>query len=195
MKQYRYILLAALLLAGAGVVWQWGPFHSDADAAPTPVAWKGPPPSSTISDPAVVFQRAFWRAPGPEDEILHAERHEWKDAEGLTKWQWFLEVNPSPGLVKYLREDNAFGLAPAAEAPLPEERPAWYRYDPSAVSVLKSPRGRLQLIFSKTGNTLYATDSGAGFQKAASEPGPVATSSTPPAPRRLPTAPPPNPNP
>lgn len=28
----------------------------------------------------------------------------------LAKWQWFIVVQPSPELVKYLRDDNAFGL-------------------------------------------------------------------------------------
>ena len=194
MKKYGYIFL--LVLVVVGVAWRWGIVPADPNPVETPpAAWKGPPPSSSLTDPAAVFQRAFWRAPSPEDKIAHAERHEWKDAEGLTKWQWFLEVDPSPELVKYLREDNAFGLAPAAEAPLPEERPAWYHYDPSAVSVMKSPRGKLQLIFSKIGNTLYATDSGAGFQKATTATAQVDIPLTPPVPQRLPAAPPPNPNP
>ena len=196
MKFFRYLLIPALIVAIALIAWRWNDFRGNPDPGPvSPVAWKGPPPSLKITDPAAVFQRAFHRAPGPGDEIVNAERHEWKDAEGLTKWQWFIEVKASPDLVKYLREDNAFGLIPVATAPLPDERPAWYGYDPGSVKVLKSPRGKMHLIFSSTNNTLHATDSGAGFQRGTRDPAQNGPTVASPAPGRLPTTSPPIPKP
>jgi hypothetical protein len=31
----------------------------------------------TLTDPTLVFQKAFWRRPESDDKILHAERREW----------------------------------------------------------------------------------------------------------------------
>lgn len=143
-----------------------------------------------------VFKKAFWRAPSAGDEILHADRREWSDAEGVTKWQWFIAVKPSPELLKYLRDDNAFGLTPAESAQLPEDKPAWFVFDTSEVSVLSSPRGRMQLIFQQRENTLYATDAGGGLQRGAPEPAsptPSAPARATPVPGRLPNSPPPTP--
>ena len=192
MKKILPILIPVIALL-AWIAWRWAGDRAAAEAAP--ISWKGPPPNLSVGDPAAVFKRAFWRVPSPEDEIVHAGRHEWSDEGGVTKWAWFIEVKASPGLVKYLREENAFGLIPAASAQLPEERPGWFRFDPSEVSVLKFPHGRLQLIFSTKNNTLLASDSGAGFQRGAPEPVPAGTSANAPAPGRLPNTAPPNPKP
>lgn len=192
MKNPLLILFPVLALL-VWAAWRWVDGRASDEAAP--ISWKGPPPTLTVGDSAMVFKRAFWRVPSPEDEIVHAGRHEWSDEGGVTKWQWFIEVKASPSLVKYLREENAFGLIPAASAQLPEERPGWFRFDPSEVSVLKSPHGRLQLIFSTKNNTLLATDSGAGFQRGAPEPAPADPLASAPAPGRLPNTAPPNPKP
>ena len=68
--------------------------------------------NSVQNDPVKIFQRACWASPTSEDTILHAERREWSDAEGVLKWEWFLVVEPSPALLKRLRDDNVFGLVP-----------------------------------------------------------------------------------
>ena len=57
-----------------------------------------------------VFRRAFWRTPAAEDRILHAERREWADDEGVARWDWFLEVEPSAELRNWLQQDNPFAL-------------------------------------------------------------------------------------
>lgn len=44
-------------------------------------------PTTTLSDPVAVFQRAFWKRPAADDKILHAERREWSGADGVQKWQ------------------------------------------------------------------------------------------------------------
>jgi len=150
----------------------------------------GDAPTATNTEPVEVFKRAFWRPPTPDDKILHAERREWSDLDGVKKWQWFLAVEPSPELLKYVRDDNAFGLSPVSAKLDGVDAPAWFSFKPGEVEALGSPRGNLRLIFSKTGNTLHATDFGGGFHRGAREPfrptksGPVSSG-------RLPHAPPP----
>ena len=150
------------------------------------------PPTTTIVDGAAVFQQAFWKRPTANDRILHAERRVWSDEGGVEKWQWFLAVEPSPELVKYLREDNAFSLFPASSPVTVKGAPAWFSVRPREVEVLQSRQGRMQLFFSKKKNFLYATDAGGGFTKGAEAPAPQRLPYTP-NPGRLPTTPPPNP--
>ena len=146
-----------------------------------------------LSDPVKIFRRAFWRSPVPEDRILHAERREWADSDGLKKWQWFIAVEPSPGLLKYLQADNSFGLVALAAKPDFTDPPAWFVFGPAEVDVLAAPRGSLRLIFSKTRNLVYATDSGSGFQPGAPE-APVHSAPPANASGRLPATPPPTPS-
>ncbi len=126
-----------------------------------------PPPTGVLTDPVKIFQRAFWRSPAPDDRILHAERREWSDSGGLKRWQWFIAVEPSPALMKYLRADNAFGLVPFPMKLDLTGPPEWFAFSPAEVDVLAAPRGNLRLIFSKTKNQLFAMDSGSGFQPGA----------------------------
>ena len=157
----------------------------------TVAAAKAAPPTTTSTEPVEIFQKAFWKRPTANDKILHAERREWADAGGVKKWQWFIAVQPSPELVKHLREDNAFNLVHATAADPIEGGPSWFSFDSKGADILQSPLGGMRLIFSQTGNVLYATDSGGGFHAGAPEaprplPATVATS-------RLPLTPPPNP--
>ena len=128
---------------------------------------------------------------------MHAERREWKDADGVQKWQWFLVVEPSAALLKRLRDDNAFGLMPAATASPPANAPEWFVFNRDEVSALQSPQTNLQLVFSNDKHTLYATDTGHGFRAGAPEPSKPAAPPAPraPAPGRLPSAHPPIPEP
>lgn len=150
------------------------------------------PPTTTLTNPVEVFQRAFWKRPTANDTILHAERREWKDEDGVKKWQWFIAVRPSPELVKHLRTDNAFNLVPGKEPQAVEHAPDWFVIKPGAVDVLKASMGGMQLMFSRKDNILYATDTGGGFHTGAPEvqrPVPVQVATG-----RLPPTPPPNPN-
>jgi len=152
------------------------------------------PPTSVQSEATEIFRRAFWQRPGAGDKILHAERREWADATGVLKWQWFLEVEASPELIRYLRDDNAFGLSPAQEVPDVEGAPAWFVYPATGVNFLKSRRGQMTLCFSKTGNRLFASDSGTGFRPGAPAPVEAPTAPNPlnpPAAGRLPNSMPP----
>ncbi len=190
LKKVLWIVLPLLgLLAWWG--WRWAEGRAAAEAVP--MVWKGEAPQRAMTDGAEVFRRAFWRQAGAGDKIVHAERYEWSDEGGLTKMQWFLEVKPSPELLKYLRDDNAFGLAKTGAASLPEERPSWFAFKAEEVEVWHAPQGKMQLIFRARDQTLFATDLGRGFQRGAPEPLPKAVAPGPAG--RLPTTPPPQPKP
>jgi hypothetical protein len=187
-------LLLALVPSLAVIGWLAWPAASDkVEPAPAPdtVIWQGTPPTVTITDAEEIFKKAFWRRPAADDEILHAVRHEWSDEGGLLRWQWFLVVKASPGLVRYLRDDNAFGLAPAGSPSVISEAPAWFRFDPAEVVRLQSPQSALQLIFSNHDSTIHATASGRGFTRGSPEPAPAVQGA--PSPGRIPTTPPPRP--
>ena len=194
MKKLYSILavLAAAALLWLG--WQWldGRRQLPLDE-PSVISWMGDPPTKVENEPVKIFQRAFWASPTEDDRILHAERREWRDGDGLQRWQWFLVVKASTQLIKNLRDDNAFGLVPGSAISLNPEAPNWFVFKPAEFSIFQSPHSGMRLMFSKTDNTLYATDSGRGFTKGAPEPFKQAAPS--PAPGRLPPTPPLTPKP
>ena len=197
MTRPQVIRLTAFVALAAGLAWAGfrlaGPEDRrlSADAINGTKSWV--PPASTLTDADEVFKSAMWRRPSPEDNILHAERREWRDANGVSRWQWFLEVHPSAELVKHLREDNAFGLVPGKQEPRPDHAPEWY--DPKAgdFDTMTSAMTGMSLMFNKNRNLLYATAAGGGFRPGAPEP-----LAPPPQPQvatgRFPLNPPPNPN-
>ena len=182
----RRIILAgaaAVLVVTYFAVSRWNPWGSAAALVqPGGIAWRQGAPTTIVTDSAEIFKRAFWRRPGNEDEILHAERHEWSDAGGLQRWQWFLVV-------------NAFGLVPGSTVSVTPEAPGWFVFKPEEFSIFQSPQSGMRLMFSKTGNTLFATDSGLGFRPGAPEPAKPAPPPSAPAPGRLPMTSPPTRNP
>jgi len=188
-----WFILAPLLAVIGWLAWRAVDAGRPAAVDSVPISWKGAPPTLTLTDAEEIFKKAFWRRPAPADQIQHAERHEWRDADGLERWQWFLVVSASPELIKYLRDDNAFGLVPASAAPVVSEAPAWFRFKPEDVAVLQASHAGLRLMFSKSDNTLYATDSGRGFTKGAPEPPPATQGDQ--SPGRIPSSPPPKPKP
>ena len=150
------------------------------------------PTLTTVSDAEAIFTKAFWRPPSPDDHILHAERKEWRGADGLERWQWFMVVEASAGLIQYLREENSFGLVPGDLEAI-GEAPAWFSFKRDEVTLLKAPHGGLRLMFSKSDSTLFATAAGRGFTRGAPEaPRPVQGAQVP---GRLPVTPPPHPEP
>lgn len=194
MKYLRLTLLLVLtaLTVLGGLAWR--SFHGEekSSAAAAPPVWQGEPPTLSMTDAGEIFKKAFWRRPGPEDEILHAVRHEWSDEDGLLRWQWFLVLKASPGLVRYLRDENAFGLVAGSAVVEDTTMPSWFRFDPTEVAVLQAPGAGMRLMFSNHDNTLYATASGRGFTRGAPEPPPTVQGDS--APGRLPpSSPPPSP--
>jgi hypothetical protein len=189
----RKLTLAGVAAISA-VAWfalsQWIPLADNvAPENPGPIAWRQGAPTDTVTDSEEIFKRAFWRRPGNDDHIQHAERHEWRDADGLERWQWFLVVSASTELIKYLRDDNAFGLVPASTTPAVSEYPSWFRFKPEDFTILRASHAGMCLMFSKSDNTLYATDSGRGFTKGAPEPAPATQGAQPSG--RIPSTPPP----
>lgn len=193
MKKIWFVLVLLVVLLAGSAWYLMAPRQDSAADKVAAIAWKETPPNRVVTDPVAVFRRAFWRSPTAADQIVHAERHEWSDAEGVTKWQWFIEVKASPELLKYLREDNAFGLMASKLGKVSSEKPAWFNFKPSDVNVMSSPQANMQLIFKNQGNTLFATDFGLGFRRGAPEQPEVNSAPAAPMPKRLPPTAPPTP--
>ncbi len=152
---------------------------------------------STALPPEEVFKRALWRRPTAEDKILHAERREWTvdPFQGVSEWQWFLAIEPSPALLKWLRETNPFSLRPARDAVLTDIKgpPVWFPRDAYECEIQAGGnQGRLVFLYSRESKMLYATGSGQGMTPGAPEA--VKPPLPPLANGRLPQTPPPNPS-
>lgn len=115
-----------------------------------------------VTDPKLVFQKAFWRRPGDDDKILHAERREWSSGDGVRKWQWFIAVTPGSQLEEWLAT-NPFSLAAVKTPNAIEKPPEWFPKSPEGFQIQQNPEGRFILMRSADGKQLYATDSGQGF--------------------------------
>lgn len=160
----RAPLISAVLAGVLGLLGYRLAAPSGHEAAPAaPVAGTLPPPSVTSTDPVAVFQKAFWRRPSEGDRILHAERREWMDQHGLSRWQWFLVVRASDELRRHLKDDNAFGLHAAATTPRLTGAPEWFAFDPASVTTLQSRDGAMKLMLGTQSPIVYATSQGGGF--------------------------------
>lgn len=192
------ILLSALLLTAIGW-WLGSPAQTHSATTLTQTASRDPhSPTNTINDPVSVFQSAFWKRPTSEDEILNAERREWRDGGDISQWQWFISVRPSPPLVAHLITDNAFALSPSQNGRprQPKNAPNWFPKEADTdAQVFTGNSGAFTLIWDKANNLLHATGSGGGFHRGASEPTrqPPVASADPQSVGRLPTTPPPKP--
>jgi hypothetical protein len=160
----------AFLVVALSGVFIAQPSHSEPSETPPPLAPVLPDGKIELAgkpvvsnDPVVVFQKAFWKRPGTTDRILNAERREWIGEHGVTRWQWFLEVTPSPELIRYLREENAFGLNLIPAADIPQDAPEWFIRDTTATSILANAGG-MRLIFTEGDAKLFATSSGGGLR-------------------------------
>jgi hypothetical protein len=199
---WRAVAVTLLIAVLCTAAWLWlalpveapPPAASPAQpAAPEPsIAWEAEPPAAIEEEAEEVFKRAFWRRPGADDRILHAVRHAWHDAAGVSRWQWFLIVDPSAGLLQDLRARNVFSLVPGT-IPASREAPAWFSYDREAVASWRSLDGRMQLAFRHTDDRIYACASGLGFTKGAAAPSAAEPPATAGSVGRLPNASPPTP--
>lgn len=172
MDGYRkYLISALLVLSAVTVACLFLAKDDDGTVAPwevrTPEVEKGMTLNISV-DPELVYTKAFWRRPGADDEILHAERLEWTDRSGaVVKWQWFLVIEPSAATWTWLAT-NPFSLTSASnegESNDGSYRPEWFPADLANHDILESPDGHHKLATSRDGKQLYATDSGFGFTR------------------------------
>lgn len=117
---------------------------------------------TTNTDPTDVFQKAFWRHPTNDDQILHAERREWSVEDGVQQWQWFIAVRPGSELLVWL-ETNPFFMALSNSVDAVENPPAWFPESSDDFKIMKNTEGRFMIMLSSDQKLLYATDAGHGF--------------------------------
>jgi hypothetical protein len=185
------LVIGALVFVIAGLAWILQPPRETAipvPAAPTPAP---EPPTKTITDGPEIFRRAFWKRATADNKILHAERREWSNSEGLQKWQWFLVVEPSRELLHYLREENAFGMTTDAPLPTTAETPEWFAFDSAEFDTARARTGNMRVSFHRTKPLLFATDFGSGFTTGAKLPAAKPTTISPQPEGRLPRTSPP----
>lgn len=192
MRLRNYLTAAALIAATVGIwsLMRDGPARSKVAAKTSTAAV--PAADRVLGDPALVFQKAFWKRPTSDDRILHAERREWTEDGETSRWQWFIEVEASPALERHLITQNAFGLGRSAAPVIPGGAPAWFTANPQGAVVMTAAGGTMQLIFHPETRRLHACGAGGGFRKGAPEqakclPQPMASTS------RIPSTPPPRP--
>ena len=140
--------------------------------APATVSAPAIPPAETLARTVhfdTVFARALWRRPQPEDVIKNAERREWSDAEGVTRWDWFLEVQPGPALRTWL-DTNPFSLhkseSPTPAIPPAEAlRPEWFPKEATGFEVFVSSSSSFLMLLDPATQKIYLSDSGGGLAK------------------------------
>jgi hypothetical protein len=161
MKRARLVLLMVGLVAAG---WFLRQREADPPAEALPAGWT----QQTTTDPAEVFRRGLWRQPTADDQILHAERREWSEAQdGVARWQWFLAVAPSAELRTWLRERDPFSLRAVGTFPAqPLRAPSWFPQDFAAADCDIFSSDGLTLVFSRRENRLWATGHGHGLAPA-----------------------------
>ena len=142
-----------------------------------------------------VFQRAFWRRLADDDQVLHAERREWRDKDGkVQRWEWYLALRPGAGLSAYLRNENPFGMKAGSGFSPREGAPGWFPKDCKDLRLEQHATGAMTFLWREKDGVLFASDAGGGFRPASPgrEAAPPATS-RPSRPGRIPGTPPPLP--
>lgn len=144
-----------------------------ADAVGPPGSLVGSGAAQQQWSPAEIFRRAFWCQPAAGDQIVRAERFEWKGGDGsLERWQWFLELKPSPELLSRLVDPENFCLQKIDPGSTPRSwivksapPPLWFPGPDveTGFEIRQNPAGGLTLLYRTGDNTLFATDSGQGF--------------------------------
>lgn len=197
MKVFAIIGMAVVVGAlGAYLVYRENETHTSYKTHKSYQSHQSDTPTTTNTDAAEVFKRAFWKRPTEDDHILHAERREWADEDGVARWQWFIAVDPSEQLASYLHGENPFSMvAPEGEAVMPSEpRPAWFPETAEGYTVRQSRDGQMLFLTDAKTGRLYASSQGRGFARPVGVSPPSApTSRSPAVPGRLPDMPPPVP--
>ncbi len=168
-------LLVCGLLARGWILRQPAPIQPAATlpAALEPVAAPLPePPVETLArnlNAQEVFRRALWRRPQEDDVIQNAERREWSDAEGVTRWEWFLVVTPGSVLDAWLNT-NPFSLQkverPREGGPVSSNGvPEWFPKDFPGKEIFQSNVGNFLLVRDAVNGRIFLADSGGGLAR------------------------------
>lgn len=183
----RHLRLAALVLALTASGCRRVHPATEPIPPPPPAPDANPAPAS-VSTPAFspedVFRRAFWRRPGPENHILHAERYEPAGPGG--RWRWAIAVRPSASLLATLRDPATFGLLPLPAGFTPPgyavSLPDWFPSPRPGDELLATRGGYFTILYRPEDGILYARDHGTGMTPPADagSPHPRATSAGPP---------------
>jgi hypothetical protein len=176
----RPIVLAIALVTAVLVIWLGVRMTRDETTPHVPELKEGvpalPPPTTTSTDAEEVFKRAFWKRPTENDHILHAERREWADGDGVDRWQWFIAVDPSEELARYLNEQNPFSLGELrGKVAIPAQpRPKWFPSSADSFTARQSQDGQMLFLMESESGRIYATSQGRGFAKAVDAASPTA---------------------
>lgn len=174
MTTRRLSLAAALSVALlAGLAWWLGPRTADRPAAPAPAP---PLPQrdgtflQTGFPPEEIFRRTLWRHPAADDRILNAQRREWSDEAGVTRWDVHLALQPGQETARWLAT-NPFGLSPSAPPRPATSAPAWFPAATTGMEVRATSDGGLLMITDPPTGRLFIASSGQGFRRAVPDPG------------------------
>ncbi len=132
---------------------------------PTPL----PETLARTMEPQEVFRRALWRRSSAGDMIHHAERREWADAGGVTRWEWFLIITPGPSLEAWLTA-NPFSLRKvtkprAKDAANWEEIPEWFPREFEGMELFQGQTGNLLMAREPGSNRIFLSDWGGGLTR------------------------------
>ena len=121
-----------------------------------------------------VFRRALWRRPSREDTVHNAERREWADAGGVTRWEWFLSITPGPTLEAWLNT-NPFSLRRVEQlsekdAAIGEDPPEWFPRVLDGMELSQSPTGSFWVARSPDSKRIVLSDRGAGLTRPVAQP-------------------------
>jgi len=169
------LLLVCGLLARGWILRQPVPTQPvpSLSASVEPVAAPLPePPVETLArnlNAQEVFRRALWRRPQEDDVIQNAERREWSDAEGVTRWEWFLVVTPGSVLDAWLNT-NPFSLQkverPREGGPVSSSgAPEWFPKDFPGKEIFQSNVGNFLLVRDAANGRIFLADSGGGLAR------------------------------
>ena len=145
------------------------------EAKPAAAPLPEPPPETLARnlDAQEVFRRALWRRPQEGDVIQNAERREWSDAEGVTRWEWFLVVTPGPVLDAWL-QTNPFSLQkverPREGGPVSSGgAPEWFPKEFPEKEIFQSNVGNFLLVRDAANGRIFLADSGGGLARSVAQ--------------------------
>ena len=187
--------IAGLVAAGALIAW----FSTDRQGrtkhppALPPTVGQGET-LAIAEDAAEIFKKAFWKRPSEGDRIIHADRREWSDDNGIARWEWFVAVDPSPTFTKHLIETNPFRLSVlSTPSPTPQTAPEWYPRNTESFELRVGPRKDMAILIDGHSGRLFATGRGHGFARSVAAPSTSRPAIAVTTSGRLPTSSPPNP--